>query len=44
MDCGRCGYFQGSVEGPDPAILCGWFESRLAITRPLIFGLEWPED
>jgi hypothetical protein len=42
--CRACGYFQGSLEGPDAAILCGYLEGRPAITRPLIFGLDWPDD
>lgn len=43
-ECRTCAYSQGSVEGPDAAILCGYFEPRLAISRPLIFGLDWPDE
>jgi len=42
--CQVCRYCQGSVEARDPLILCGYFEPRLAITRPLIFGLDWPDE
>lgn len=50
--CDRCRYLQGSLNGADPAILCGLHEPRLAIIRPiaetqgelLIFDMDWPDD
>jgi hypothetical protein len=49
LACVRCPYLQGSLEGPEPALLCAAparrpRRGRLPRGRRLYFDRDWPEE
>jgi hypothetical protein len=46
--CARCPFLQGSLEGPEPALLCGAPARRPRRRRPrrgrLVFDTDWPDE
>jgi hypothetical protein len=48
--CGGCPHLQGTLDGPDPRVLCGSPARRVRPVRAwvrvrrLIFDTDWPDD